>query len=564
MTLTSPNRGYPLERLEGNAGSMSWWSSAFGRVAGSLGELRTATQAATELPGVGAAIIAARADAQEVVGAIAGEIAEAELLAGVMQRYADAFATSAEQANSLIDDVESAHAVWQSAAGQAEQAGLAALWTSRSGEADEVRQANDDARDAVAARDAAQRDLAELWAQYEALYTSWDEAYDAALAELAAGAGSTLTSESRSLLDQLLAADSPAEVLALWLAHPELHSEIEAAHPDIIGNLDGIPYDVRARVNAERLAQLYEADLPGELGDQIDALWNTLAHGPPPPQLISFDPDGSDQVTAAFAYGDLGTATDINVLVPGMNSNVAGMGEWGETARALNSAGPGLATVVWFGYDSPSEIEEPSMDRAHDGAAALRSFLLGIDAVHPAAETAVIAHSYGSTTAALAIGSQPDALGVDQFIAVGSAGFPSDPQVLSNLQNAEGLQMYATLSENDAWARIGRDTSWGGAHGTVPETLPGVTEFGSDGGYAADGQHLTPTGGHSAHGGGNGPLPSADGDGYLVEGSESLYNIGQIVVTGEPGTEMDGAGSERGFWDLPDWLRWLPVDPYRT
>ena len=34
MTLTSPNRGYPLERLEGNSGSMSWWSGAFSRVAG--------------------------------------------------------------------------------------------------------------------------------------------------------------------------------------------------------------------------------------------------------------------------------------------------------------------------------------------------------------------------------------------------------------------------------------------------------------------------------------------------------------------------------------------------
>lgn len=49
-----------------------------------------------------------------------------------------------------------------------------------------------------------------------------------------------------------------------------------------------------------------------------------------------------------------------------------------------------------------------------------------------------------------------------------------------------------------------------------------------------------------------------------MEGSESFYNIQQIILTGEPGTEMDGEGSESGFWDLPDWLEWLPVDPYRT
>ncbi|MDN8548742.1 alpha/beta hydrolase [Microbacterium sp. NM3R9] len=563
MSLTSPNRGYPLERLEGSAGSMSWWSGAFSRVAGSLGDLRTTVQSATDLDGVGAAITAARADAQEVANGLAAEIAEAELLAGVLQRYADAFSSSAEAANRLIDDIESAHAAWSSAAADAEDAALSALSTSRSGEPADVRRANDAAQDAVATRDAAAGDLADLWEQFENHYSAWDTAYDAALAELAGGAGPALTSEARSLLDQLLAADTPQAVLELWLAHPELHDEIARAHPDIIGNLDGIPYDVRARVNRERLEALRATNPGGALGDDVAALWEELTDGPPFPLLISFDPGGSAQTTAALAYGDLASATDINVLVPGMNSSVAGIGEWGDSARALNNAGPGLATIAWFGYDSPNELEEPGMDRARHGAAALRSFLLGIDAVHPTAEKAVIAHSYGSTTAALAIGSRPDALRVDQFIAVGSAGFPSDPQVLSNLQNADDLRMYATLSENDAWARIGRDTSWGGAHGTVPETLPGVTEFGSDGGYAG-GEQLAPTPGHGAHEGGNGPLPSGDGEGYLVQGSESFYNIQQIILTGEPGTEMDGDGSERGFWDLPDWLEWLPVDPYRT
>ncbi|KAA9084975.1 alpha/beta hydrolase [Microbacterium radiodurans] len=564
MSLTSPNRGYPLERLEGNAGSMSWWSGAFGRVAGSLGDLRTSVQAATDLDGVGASIRAARSDAQEVAGALAAEIAEAELLSGVLQRYADAYSSSAEAANRLIDDIESAHASWTTASAEANEAGLRALWTSRSGEPADVRRTNEAAQDAMATRDAAASDLADLWEQFETHYSAWDTAYDAALAELAGGAGPAMTAASRSLLDQLLAADTPQEVLELWLAHPELHDEIAGAHPDIIGNLDGIPYDVRGQVNRERLEALRATQPDGALGEDVAALWEELTDGPPFPLLISFDPNGSTQTTAALAYGDLASATDINVLVPGMNSTVAGIGEWGDSARALNNAGPGLATIAWFGYDSPNEIEEPGMDRALDGAAALRSFLLGVDAVHPTAEKAVIAHSYGSTTAALAIGSRPDALGVDQFIAVGSAGFPSDAQVLSNLQNAEGLQMYATLSENDAWARIGRDTSFGGAHGTVPETLPGVIEFGSDGGYAADGEHLAPTPGHAAHEGGNSPLPSGDGEGYLVEGSESFYNIQQIILTGEPGTEMDGEGSEGGFWDLPDWLRWLPVDPYRT
>ena len=40
---------------------------------------------------------------------------------------------------------------------------------------------------------------------------------------------------------------------------------------------------------------------------------------------------------------------------------------------------------------------------------------------------------------------------------------------------------------------------------------------------------------------------------YLEPGSESFYNIGEIIVTGEPGTERDGEGSTQGFWDEKNW-----------
>jgi len=277
-------------------------------------------------------------------------------------------------------------------------------------------------------------------------------------------------------------------------------------------------------------------------------------------------------VTAALSYGDLSTATDVNVLIPGMDSNVQGIGGWGTSARDLNAGvGGSSATIVWFGYDSPDVPEEPFMDRARDGAASLRSFLKGLNALQPNSEIAVVAHSYGSTTAALAIGSESGGLGVDQFIAVGSAGFPSDPEVLANLQ--AGPQIFATLSHDDLWARIGRDTSWGGEHGTVPETMPGVVEFDSDGGYALNpdgshasdgqhqGEHLAGTPGHGAHGGANGmPWQGGEGNGYLMQGTESFYNVQQIIATGQPGTTTDGVGSGGGFWDLPDWL---PFDPYR-
>lgn len=81
------------------------------------------------------------------------------------------------------------------------------------------------------------------------------------------------------------------------------------------------------------------------------------------------------------------------------------------------------------------------MSRAEDGAAALRSYLLAVRALSPDADVNVIAHSYGSTTAALAIGSEADGLGVTSFIAVGSAGFPNDPIVVENLSNGGPPQL---------------------------------------------------------------------------------------------------------------------------
>ncbi|WEK61975.1 MAG: alpha/beta hydrolase [Candidatus Microbacterium colombiense] len=543
MSLTSPHRGYPLERLEGNSGSMAYWSSLFTRVANKLGDVRTATQTAHDLPGVGRSITAARDDANDLSAALPGDIAEAQLLAGVLQRYADAFDAHAKPANDLIDDIETAHATFSRLNLAADHAGRAAMAAAYGDDQDKIDDTNDAAHEAIADRDTAKDALEELWLQYEGFYGDWDTAYAAALSELAGGGGPVLTNEARDFLDDLLAATSPEDIYRLWLDHPELQDEIIKSHPDIIGNLDGIPWDVRATVNKARLEELLETEPEGPHRDELEAILTALrAAGTPKPNLISFDPDGSEQVTAALAYGDLSTATEINTLVPGMNGNVDDLFSWGESAKELNrSVGPGSATVVWFGYDTPGLLEEPAMDRAQDGAASLRSYLLAVRALSPDADINVIAHSYGSTTAALAIGSQPDGLGVTSFIAVGSAGFPNDPTVVENLTNGRPPQIYATISEDDGVARFGRATAPG--HPVSPERLPGTTVFDSDGGVDAAGESLPAATGHDALG------PGA----YLEPGSESFYNITEIIQTGQPGTERGGEGSTQGFWDASNW-----------
>ncbi|MEU4017167.1 alpha/beta hydrolase [Microbacterium sp. NPDC028030] len=543
MSLTSPNRGYPLERLDGNTGSMAYWSNLFTRVADRLGDLRTAAHAAHDLPGVGRSVTAVRTDANDLAGALPGDIAEAQLLAGVLQRYADAFDAHAKPANDLIDDIEAAHAEWSRLDIAADHAGRAAMAAAYGDDQSEIDDTNDAVTEAIGVRDAAKDALDELWTQYERFYGDWDAAYAAALSELAGGTGAVLTNEARDLLADLLAATSPEEVARLWAENPELQQELIDNHPAVVGNLDGVPWDVRATVNAARLEELLETEPEGPHRDELAAVWRALTTGAvPKPNLISFDPDGAEQVTAALAYGDLSTASEINTLVPGMNGNVDDLFSWGQSAQALNlRVGEGSATVVWFGYDTPDLLEEPAMSRAEDGAAALRSYLLAVRALSPDADVNVIAHSYGSTTAALAIGSQADGLGVTSFIAVGSAGFPKDPTVVENLSNGGPPQLYATISEDDAVARVGRGTAPG--HPVSPERLPGATVFDSDGGVDARGESLPAATGHDALG------PGA----YLEPGSESFYNVGEIIMTGQPGTERGGEGSTQGFWDAGNW-----------
>ncbi|SED70140.1 alpha/beta hydrolase [Ruania alba] len=554
MSLTSPNRGFPLEKIDGSAGDMRWWSSAIGRLADRQDDVRSAAEQTMELPGTGKSVTRARDDAADLLLALATDIAAAELLVRVLADYAEAYDTSASSANDVIGDVEDAHAAWQAADVEYQEAALAALWSARGDDEEASATAHSRLQEADEAREGCRSALDELWETYEQHYAAWDEAYDEALTALAEGTGTALTSEARDALAGLLACDTPAEVAAYWeQLGPGARAELSGRRPEIIGNLDGIPYDVRHAANVAELERAIAAagePVPPDLAALEAEVEGNDAW------LVSFDPDGSEQVTAALAYGDLAGATDLNVLVPGMDASVTGMPSWGASARALNEgveaadAAAESATVVWFGYDTPSKLEEPFLDRAEDGAASLSTFLDGLQTVHPDAENAVIAHSYGSTTAALAIGSEPGGHGVDQFIAVGSAGFPNDEALLANLN--DGPDLYASLSPDDPWARIGRHvTLWGGDR-VGPEGLPGATEFDSDGGYARDpdgtlatdkdGEYLHPTEGHSAQG----------ADGYLSDGSESLYNIEQIVAHGEPGTVTDGVGSEGGFWESVD------------
>ena len=155
------------------------------------------------------------------------------------------------------------------------------------------------------------------------------------------------------------------------------------------------------------------------------------------------------QVHAAVAIGDPGTADNVAVTAPGLNTTVAGS-MVGMTTEATNlrqealrqlANTPGhendtVATIAWIGYDAPqvpgwNELTPSAQDRwevSHDDVAAagahnLANFYGGLQAAHdggPAHLTAV-GHSYGSLTTGLAL-QEPVDHGVSDAIFYGSPG----------------------------------------------------------------------------------------------------------------------------------------------
>jgi hypothetical protein len=228
----------------------------------------------------------------------------------------------------------------------------------------------------------------------------------------------------------------------------------------------------------------------------------------PAATVLSLSHQGQGRVVEAF--GDLRTARNIAVIVPGVgwtgpllrDERGAGRRHPAVQARSLlaemRRLDPGVpaAVVVWLDYDPPAGLgtDAARSELAMEGAPRLAAFVDGL----PAATTvSVVCHSYGSVVCAHAA----PHLDVSSIIVVGSPGM-------------------------DVWTRAGLHTSaevWAGIASDDPIGV--VPHSRIDGyGHAADpttrafGARLLPVAGARGH------------NGYLVAGSESLRAIAQIAT----------------------------------
>ncbi|MHB9860120.1 alpha/beta hydrolase [Streptomyces sp. YIM S03343] len=358
---------------------------------------------------------------------------------------------------------------------------------------------------------------------------------------------------------------SPADNKKWWDGlTQEQREEYQTLYPAEIGALDGIPSVVRdssnrivldeahAQIqhNLDRLGPEQEKQIvtPGRIITNPEwTAWNAIGNkykdqlkgmdaiqsrfdrtgidGLPPAYLLGFDLKGNGH--AIVANGNPDTADNTAVYVPGTKSKLAGakgdiqrMQDVWDASHQL-SPGKTTSTITWIGYDAPQNIAPEAMEKhwAYEGAPKLNNFLDGLQTVQggpDASHTAVIGHSYGSTTVGAA-SKAPGHFAADEIVVAGSPGMlvgdASDLDVGKN-------HVWSEAAHNDPVPLGGKIAHLGGYkwgvqtfHGLPYDAGP-IQTVPSDEAFGAHRMGVD-TSGHS---------------GYWDKGSYSLWNQAAVVT----------------------------------
>ncbi|WP_448642251.1 alpha/beta hydrolase [Geodermatophilus sp. URMC 63] len=273
---------------------------------------------------------------------------------------------------------------------------------------------------------------------------------------------------------------SPGAVTAWWAGLPEpARDTLTTLDPRSIGALDGLPAWARDRANRLLLDRtLADPSSTGYATARAAAaeLAAEEAAGRPV-QLWVFDPQ---QGQVAVSYGDLDTAEDVAVLVPGMgNDPDEDLDDLGDRAQsvadAASAAAPAasVATVAWFGYRPPSGMQSWRVllrGRAEQGGAALAGDLAGLAAARAAdplrpgdSRVTVVAHSYGTVVVDEAA-DVPGRLAADAVVLNGSPGMENDA---AGLEVAEVYEASSPVDPVTSWDHHGQYPTWRDDFGAV-------------------------------------------------------------------------------------------------
>ena len=352
-------------------------------------------------------------------------------------------------------------------------------------------------------------------------------------------------SESAGLANDADPSWTPEEVSVWWALLSETEREaLINRDPEKYGNLNGI--DMASRAKANELLLLGPKDASGQhvpgggllgqaerdLAEAEEALNNaikTSAGSPkhlddlirkkndaqnrvedlralrdqmrdPEVTLVALQPGKpGENVRAALAIGDVDNADHVATLVPGRTTNCRDSSADNVTyaknlrqaaARQGNIDPSKVATIAWMNYHAPQsgpDARTTTATLAREGADPLRKFATGIHSwrsergmdVHQS----IIPHSYGSTTAGIAMRSIGKDV-VDDFAYTGSPG--SGVQSLGTL-GVDKEHVWVSGIDHLDWVRgMGPDEDFG----RNPEQLEGIGHLSGDAsgaeGYEAD------------------------------------------------------------------------------
>lgn len=371
-----------------------------------------------------------------------------------------------------------------------------------------------------------------------------------AVAGVDASALPSFIEANRAKLDALLVhAPTAADVSRLWnLIDPDKQKLLIQAAPHVIGNLEGVPYEVRGRANSLDLKQTIAGvtkTLRSEHGraqrvalqrqlETLDNVRTALSKQDGVKRtLVTLDPTADAK--ASIVVGDLSTAAYVSVLVPGMYMSVGEQIEaWAKVAQEQydqqtgflrrilgprgNGGTPGVAVVAWIGYQTPVLTNIGGTALATEGADGLERTLEGIRALRSADQPylSVFAHSYGSTAALMAL--ERHTITVDALALMGSPGSAAQSVAGLSVANGNVFVGEAPLDPIVNSAFFGSDPGSPG-YGAKPMGVGGAEDPLTD-------AELAGSSGHNE---------------YFSVGTECMRNLamigidrGDLVITGSP------------------------------
>ncbi len=300
---------------------------------------------------------------------------------------------------------------------------------------------------------------AALAAEEQAMRRAFERLLTVAAAE--ARHGSRPDPADAALASMPAAGASAHAVRAWWRGlSAAQRAALVAAAPGAIGNRDGVPAGARDAANRVALARdlaawsrradhgrldehgqrwLENARAARRALTLVEAGEDPVTGEPVPATLYLYDPDafGGDG-RVAIAAGDLATADNVALTVPGLGTDAGSAPFQAQRALTLHEAsrylepGETNATLAWIGYDAPDNVpwRGDGLDavgvlgegHARAGGERLADDLDGLRASRPGepAHLTVIGHSYGSTTTGHAAAGP--GIPVDDLVFVGSPG----------------------------------------------------------------------------------------------------------------------------------------------